>query len=119
VAVVSLRSCSIRGAGGGGLQGLFVSLARTINRTLARRGRVFAVRYLAHPLASSTETRRALGHVLRNAARHAGLRGRDPASSAPWYANPMHPRPTPVAAPRTWLLQTGWSRASPRARTFC
>jgi hypothetical protein len=76
---------------------------------------VFAVRYHAHPLASPTETRRAIGYVLRNAANHTGLRGRDSASSAPWYANPMHPRSPPVAAPRTWLLRTGWSRASARA----
>jgi REP element-mobilizing transposase RayT len=95
-----------------GLQGLFVSLARTINRAAERRGRVFALRYHAHALATPTETRRAIRYVLRNANKHTGfVGGRDPASSAPWLANPTHPRPPPVAAPRTWLLRVGWARA--------
>ena len=95
-----------------GLQGLFISLARTINRAVGRRGQVFAIRYHTHILATPTETRRALRYVLRNATKHTHVAGvRDPASSAPWFANPAHPHPPPVAAPGTWLLRIGWTRA--------
>jgi REP element-mobilizing transposase RayT len=99
-----------------GLQGLFVSLARTINRVLDRRGRVFAVRYHAHVLRTPTEARRAIRYVLRNSHKHTDLvGGRDPASSAQWFSNPAHPRPPPVAPPSTWLLRIGWARAPARA----
>ena len=73
---------------------------------------MFAVRYHAHVLRTPTETRRAIRYVLRNAHKHTDLvGGRDPASSAPWFSNPAHPRPPPVAPPRTWLLRIGWARA--------
>jgi REP-associated tyrosine transposase len=105
------------------MQGLSIRVARSVNRTLGRRGRVFAERYHAHVLRTPTETRRALVYVLCNGRKH--LRARDPewvdeASSAVWFPGFRFPvrdlrllaEEAPVVLrPRSWLLREGWSRA--------
>jgi len=53
-----------------GMQGLSVRLARAINRTLARRGRVFADRYHARALKTPRAVHFALRYVLLNARKH-------------------------------------------------
>ena len=90
-----------------GIQGLFIRIARAVNRALERHGKVFADRYHAHVLRSPTETANAIAYVLGNAHIHAARRGHfirpdaiDPLSSA---ANRQL-----VAEPRTWLLRFGW-----------
>ena len=107
-----------------GMQGLSSRLARRINRTLGRRGRVFRERYHARPLATPLEVRHGIVYVLTNCAKHpelvpdlgtAPVDGIDPCSSARWFngwkqAPPPDPRPCPTAAPRTWLLGRGWRR---------
>jgi REP element-mobilizing transposase RayT len=107
-----------------GLQGLLGPLARAVNRTLGRRGRLFTTRYHAHVLATPREVRNAIVYVLKNAAKHpewepdAGthvVRGIDPCSSARWFsgwARPPEPpdRAPPTADARTWLLSRGWRR---------
>ncbi|MCE9577247.1 MAG: transposase [Deltaproteobacteria bacterium] len=112
-----------------GMQGLAIRIARTVNRGLARRGRLFAERYHARALRTPREVRNALAYVLHNARGHAAARSQrlaatwiDPCSSGPWFEDwrraPAPPpwlrdlrrRPCPTAPARTWLLTTGWRR---------
>ncbi|MCE9577795.1 MAG: transposase [Deltaproteobacteria bacterium] len=112
------------------MQGLAIRIARTTNRALVRRGRLFAERYHARALRTPREVRNALAYVLHNARGHAAERNQrlstrwiDPCSSGPWFADwrasPSHPppwlvalrrRPDPTRPARTWLLTTGWRR---------
>jgi REP element-mobilizing transposase RayT len=114
-----------------GMKGLNVRLARALNRVLSRRGSVVADRYHERVLTTPTEVRRALLYVLNNARHHAAEAGAtyssswlDPFSSAPWFDGWRRPSGVPpdgsdrrigggpsTAAPRTWLLSTGWLRA--------
>jgi len=66
-----------------GIQGLLSAIARVVNRTAGRQGKLWRDRYHARPLPSPTEVRRALRYVLRDT---------DPA---------------PVAPARGWLLRRG------------
>jgi hypothetical protein len=50
-----------------GVQGLSIRVARSINRALGRRGRVFADRYDARPLTTPREVRLALRSILQDA----------------------------------------------------
>jgi REP element-mobilizing transposase RayT len=81
-----------------GMQGLSVRLARAVNRTLGRRGRVFADRYHARALKTPRAAHCALRYVLLNARKHAPRRSRlagsadtivpgfiDSCSSAAWF----------------------------------
>jgi REP element-mobilizing transposase RayT len=54
-----------------GMQGLSVRLARAVNRTFGRRGRVFADRYHARALKTPRAVHFALRYVLLNARKHA------------------------------------------------
>jgi putative transposase len=107
-----------------GIQGLAIRIARALNRLWRRKGKVFADRYHARPLPTPREVRNALVYVLDNARQHAAA-GRmvraphaiDLYSSAPWFDGFRTPPtvrnlpPTrPLAAPRSWLLRTGWRR---------
>ena len=99
------------------MQGLAVRIARRLNRSLDRRGTVFADRYHHRPLTTPRQVRNALAYVLCNARKHKvapHVPGwLDPLSSAPgfagWITGAASTRTTP--APRTWLLRTGWRRA--------
>jgi REP element-mobilizing transposase RayT len=113
-----------------GVQGLKVRLARGINRTLGRSGRVFAERYHARILCTPREVKHCLAYVLGNQKHHLSQRGArastrwfDPCSSAVWFDGWREPLPAhepwmrqaarepPAVAPaRTWLLATGWRR---------
>lgn len=99
-----------------GLQGFAVRAAKAVNRTLRRRGTVWADRFRARALRTPREVRNAIVYVLNNFKKHMpGARGLDPRSSAPWFAGwriRMRPPPgaAPVVAPRTWLARVGWLR---------
>jgi len=105
------------------MQGLAVRLARGLNRSLGRRGRVFADRYHHRTLTTPRQTRNALAYVLCNARKHRvapSIRGwLDPLSSAPsfegWIGEARTGSRTTAsrttAPPRTWLLRVGWRRA--------
>jgi REP element-mobilizing transposase RayT len=69
-----------------GLQGLFVRVARALNRLWRRRGRVFSDRYHDRVLRTPREVRNALRYVLNNHRRH-GIHtaGIDPCSSGAWF----------------------------------
>jgi len=105
-------------------------IARRLNRAFGRSGRVFDDRYHYRVLRTPREVRNALCYVLNNERHHADERGElmpsdwiDPFSSAAWFggwASPIDTReewkrdllavPSPVAAPRTWLLNVGWRK---------
>ena len=106
-----------------GMQGLGIRLARRLNKETGHRGRVIVDRYHEHILKTPHEVRNALRYVLRNHTHHASARdtdglmaGVDPYSSGVYfdgwrdYKPRAGPEPPPVAAPRTWLLHTGWRR---------
>jgi REP element-mobilizing transposase RayT len=104
-----------------GMAGLTIRLARSINRQLGRRGRVWADRYHARSLPTPREVRHAIVYVLNNWMKHlphaAGL---DRCSSAFWFDGWKLPpsfgppgwegEAAPVVTPRTWLAKTGWRR---------
>jgi hypothetical protein len=106
-----------------GIRGLSIRVARRLNATLDRRGRVFADRYFARILRTPRQVHDTLRYVLLNAQRHDAQRGRsrehgwlDPCSSGlyfnGWRGIP-HELPghdTTVSAPQTWLLAVGWRR---------
>ena len=100
-----------------GIQGLMIRIAKRLNRTLRRRGAIWADRYYARRLATPREVRHALVYVLQNWRKHvAGSRGIDPCSSGMefdgWRAavrGSEEPSP-PVARARSWLARIGWRR---------
>ena len=114
-----------------GMQGLAISCAKGINRTLSertgvrRRGRVFADRYHAEILEHPQRVRHCLAYVLNNWRRHredVEHRWRvDPFSSGrtfngwadattPWVQIRDGEELLMVWFPRTWLLAESWKR---------
>ncbi|HVZ30874.1 MAG TPA: transposase [Polyangiaceae bacterium] len=124
-----------------GVQGLSIRVAKSVNRELGRKGRLFADRYHARVLNTPRECWFALRYVLLNARKHERRAGRMPAgfidecSSAAWLAESSWQRPAelvfgvakcrrawaaahgsaeaPVAGARSWLLRSGYRRAGP------
>jgi REP element-mobilizing transposase RayT len=100
------------------MQGLAVRLARALNRSLGRRGKVFADRFHHRVLSTPRQVRHALAYVLCNARKHRvapSIRGwLDPLSSATsfdgWIGE-VGPSTRMTPSPRTWLLRVGWRRA--------
>jgi hypothetical protein len=113
-----------------------IRLARALNRTMHRTGRVFADRYRSRLLIDPLEARNTLRYVLNNARRHVRCATRnrtrwtDPCSSAPWFRywsippnirafvpDQRHWVPLALGSaavpPRTALLSHGWTRAGP------
>jgi len=111
-----------------GLQGLGIRVAKALNRTLGRKGSVFADRYHSRILKTPREVRNVLAYVLGNERRHAAQRGaRRPAgwldrcSSARFFdcyrgrdkalvVDAWMGRLVPVAPASCWLITTGWRR---------
>jgi len=103
-----------------GTAGLEIRIARAVNRTIGRKGRVFAERYHARALKTPREVRHGIVYVLQNWQKHhpqAG--GVDRCSSGWWFTGWKVPPslgppawkdsdPAPVALPRTWLGARGW-----------
>ena len=99
------------------MQGLAVRLARALNRSLGRRGKVFADRFHHRVLGTPRQVRNALAYVLCNARKHKvapPLEGwLDPLSSASSFDGWRGRATTDervTALPRTWLLRVGWRR---------
>lgn len=110
-----------------GVQGLAVRIARRLNASLARRGRVFSQRYHARALKTPRDVRNVLAYVLLNEQRHLFKSRR--LTLAPWYYDPcssaaefdgwrpihgLDPPPKPrrevTAPPRSNLLRVLWRR---------
>ena len=112
-----------------GMQALAILAAKTINRSLGRRGKVFAHRYHRTDITSPRQARSALAYVLNNWRKHredqscptSRAAQLDPYSTAlsfeGWRAGlPATPDGYPrlaSAEPRTWLLRVGWRRHGP------
>jgi REP element-mobilizing transposase RayT len=109
-----------------GMRAWTIRVARSINRALGRKGKVFPDRYHAVRLKTARQVRATLCYVLQNARRH-GLAvpagSPDPFSSAWWFTGWTHERwraglkappegPTVVAA-EGWMLRVGWRRWGP------
>jgi len=99
-----------------GMRGLTIRVAKAINRSLARAGRVWGDRFHARLIRTPREMRNALVYVLNNWRKHLPrARGLDGKSSAAWFAGwrtPVDARGrSPVARARTWLATVGWHRA--------
>ena len=109
-----------RGMLAAGLKGLAVRIARALNRLWERTGSVFGDRYHDRILRTPREVRNALRYVLQNCKRHGEgqMEPMDRFSSGPWFdgwrgevtIRGRERFATPVAAPRTWLLNVGWRR---------
>jgi REP element-mobilizing transposase RayT len=115
-----------------GVQGLSVRLARAVNRTLARRGRLFADRYHSRALTTPRAAHFAVRYVLLNARKHGAAIAPgfiDSYSSAAWCDDFSRPDglafgaaqtraqwraasglEAPVVLPQTWLLRQGCRR---------
>ncbi len=104
-----------------GMQGLTVRIARGLNRTWNRSGRVLADRFHARILRTPREVRHAIAYVLHNARKHgAKLAGIDPHSSGPAFngraptrlhrAAAREPTTIPVVPAHSWLLARGWRK---------
>jgi REP element-mobilizing transposase RayT len=104
-----------------GLNGLFVRIARGLNRLWRRKGKVFRERYHVHVLRTPAEMKNALRYVLHNAAKHGRevWRGMpDPFSSGQWFdgwldpyeEDPGHPDDGPVVRAWSWMRRVGWRR---------
>ena len=106
-----------------GLQGLFIRIAKALNKALGRKGKVFADRYQDRVLTHPRQVRNALAYVLNNFRRHAADHGRrlargwlDPCSSAAdfdgWKGRALAVKrltgDPPLPRARTWLLGLGW-----------
>jgi hypothetical protein len=104
-----------------GLGAAIVRLARELNRTWKRSGKVFDGRFHARALSSPREVWIVLAYVLQNALHHGILSpgGIDPFSSSRWFEGWTRPVPealleagsSPLPRPRTWLLLDGWKLA--------
>ena len=98
-----------------GMLGMEVRMARSLNRLMQRRGKVFSDRYHAHVLRTPSEVRRAVSYVLGNHQKHQREWGNpilsgycDPYSSA--YATTDGTGP-PTWPARTWLLRSALASA--------
>jgi REP-associated tyrosine transposase len=100
-----------------GMRGLAIRAVKAINRSIGRRGAVWADRFHARPLSTPREVRNALVYGLQNWRKNEhNAVGIDPCSSAEWFVEWREGmrcprRVSPLASPRTWLLRTGWRRS--------
>ncbi len=88
-----------------GMRGLMIRMARTINKVMNRKGRVFVDRYHIEIVKTLRHAHNTLHYVLRNNEHHTGRRGLDPCAT----------ELAPVAAPQTWLLNQAHTKAAATA----
>ncbi len=110
-----------------GVQGFAGRLAKRLNSTLKRTGKLFAARFHARALTSPRDVRNTLRYVLLNRKHHDTSTAFDrywidPHSSAPWFDGWAEPirgahwkhelaaQPPPTVKAATWLLSVGWRR---------
>ncbi len=96
-----------------GMRGLSTRLARSVNRVLRVRGRVWSERHHRRPLLNPREVRNAIVYVLMNAKKHGvRLASIDRFSSARWFDGFADFTPStderPTVVPKTWLGGAGW-----------
>jgi putative transposase len=89
-----------------GMQGLAIRIAKSLNRLMSQRGRVFADHYHSRLLRTPAELANAIAYVLGNHAHHFGG-----APSGDRFSSVGVRRELVLSHPRTWLLRRGWRRA--------
>ncbi len=91
-----------------GVGALEIRIAKSLNRLLGRRGRVFVDRYHMRELRTPTEVKNAVHYVRYNWRHHGGDQGLpvDPFSSLSGEACWWDEEFTTVASPHTWLLRS-------------
>lgn len=93
-----------------GMQGLGVSMAKRINRTLGRRGAAFSDRYYSRRLRTAVEVASAIEYVICNPReRSAHLDWRRAADRVAFTSDSITAQQL-VRPPRFWLLRVGWWR---------
>ena len=111
-----------------GMKSIAARIARTVNRVFGRQGSVLDGRYHHRIMKTPREVRNGLAYVLLNSRKHfKQSKGHAPAvrldvGSSGWWFDGWTKRPPgappdqarEVAAPRTWLMHTGWRRHHPR-----
>ena len=106
-----------------GLQGLFVRIAKALNKLWIRKGSVFADRYHNHVLRTPREVRNAFAYILNNARKHRCVLDGvlDQFASGWWFDGwrerlnlmGVEPGPVPITPAENWLTTTGWRRHHP------
>ena len=108
-----------------GMRRFGINAARAIHATIGNTGKVFAFRYHATQIKTSSHARNAISYVLNNWRRHRrdlDCAGAMKASVDPYASGLSHPtwatkfripagyELLPVSPPRTWLLRDGYKR---------
>jgi REP element-mobilizing transposase RayT len=110
-----------------GMTAFKTSVARRLNRSRRRSGRVFADRYHVEVLTSPRQVRNAIAYCLNNWRKHREDRGAsyrvDPFSTGIFFRGwketdipkllviPPGVEVLPYREPRTWLMREGWKRS--------
>ena len=89
------------------MRGLMIRMARTINKVMNRKGRVFADRYHIEIVKSLQRAHNTLRYVVRNHEHHTGRKLLSP--------DPCATELAPVATPQTWLLNHARPKAAAAA----
>jgi putative transposase len=94
-----------------GMKSLAVRVAGALNRSIGRRGTVFADRYHARVMASPRDVANTLRYVLQNYRKHAR-------ETLPWsWKDPFaSSTDAPFREPAVWLLRAGWTLLSESQR---
>jgi REP element-mobilizing transposase RayT len=104
-----------------GLRALLIRMAKQLNLEMNERGSRFVDRYHETVITSPTQMRNTLKYVLENHAKHVRGAVVDPFSSGPWFtgwpSTVTMPRwlpctSPPTSPPESWLLKSGWRRAT-------
>jgi putative transposase len=93
------------------MKGLAVRVAIALNRSIGRRGTVFADRYHARVLPSPRDVANTIRYVLQNYRKHAR-------ETLPWsWMDPFaSSTEAPLREPAVWLLRIGWTKAKPPSK---
>lgn len=93
------------------MKGLAVRIAVALNRSIGRRGTVFADRYHARVLSSPRDVANTIRYVLQNYRKHAQ-------ETLPWsWKDPFaSSTAAPLREPAVWLLRVGWTLARPPSK---
>jgi putative transposase len=90
------------------MKSLAIRIATALNRSIGRRGTVFADRYHARVMTSPRDVANTLRYVLQNYRKHA-------LETLPWsWKDPFaSSSEKPLREPAVWLLRVGWTLAKP------
>jgi putative transposase len=97
-----------------GMKGLAVRVAVALNRSIGRRGTVFADRYHARVMSSPRDVANTLRYVFENYRHHA----RETLAWS-WKDRFASSAEAPLPEPSVWLLRLGWRKQMARIKSRC